>query len=278
MFSREKAWRARLREALGRIHGLSLAYRMRDLWRSTAYIGRVTQSGEDGLPLPSPDLIQLVAGTPETAWFMRSGERAAESIRNALARHGVDLDSMQSILDFGCGCGRVVRHWRRLPARIYGSDANRRLIDWCRRNLPFAAFATNSDRPPLSYREGQFDLVYALSVFTHLPDDMQRPWMAELHRVTRSGGYVLLSIHGDRYLPDLTADERRKFVAGELVVRGADAAGRNECGAYHPAAYVQGVLAAGFDLIDHVPEGATGNPPQDLVLLRKLPLSPVPDV
>lgn len=251
------------------MHLLQSAYQLRDLWRSAAYIGRRSDLGEDGLPLPSPDLIHLVAGTPEVAWFIQGGARAAESIRGALMANGIDLNSMRSILDFGCGCGRVVRHWVRLPARVCGSDSNGRLIRWCRRNLPFATFATNGARPPLAYGEGQFDLVYALSVFTHLPEHMQRSWMAELHRVTRLGGYVLISLHGERYLAQLTPDERRRFEAGQLVVRGADAPGRNECGAYHPAAYVRSVLAEGFRLIDHIPEGATGNPHQDLVLLRK---------
>jgi SAM-dependent methyltransferase len=185
---------------------------------------------------------------------------------------------MRSILDFGCGCGRVVRHWANLAAEVHGSDMNGRLIRWCRRNLPFATFATNRAHPPLPYRDGQFDLVYALSVFTHLPAHIQRPWMEELHRVTRPGGYVLLSLHGDRYLPDLTPDERRRFEAGELVVRGADAPGRNECGAYHPAAYVQSVLAAGFRLMDHLAQGARGNPHQDLVVLRKEPVPSHPAV
>jgi SAM-dependent methyltransferase len=272
MPSRDGAWRALLREALARTRALNLAYHLRDLWRSVADIGRNHEVGADGLPIPSPNLIHLVAGTPESAWFLQGGRLAAESIRQALAGNGVELDSLRSILDFGCGCGRVVRNWVNLPAEVHGSDMNGRLIRWCRGNLPFATFATNRSHPPLPYGEGQFDLVYALSVFTHLPEHMQRPWMDELHRVTKPGGYVLLSLHGERYLPDLTPDERRRFEAGELVVRGGDAPGRNECGAYHPAAYVQRVLAAGFRLIDHVPEGAKGNPHQDLVVLRKEPV------
>jgi 2-polyprenyl-3-methyl-5-hydroxy-6-metoxy-1,4-benzoquinol methylase len=242
MPSRDGARRALLRGALARAHALSLAYHLRDLWRSMAYIGRRAEVGEDGLPVPSPNLIHLVAGTPESAWFLYGGRLAADSIRQALAKNGVELDSMRSILDFGCGCGRVVRNWARLPAQVHGSDSNGRLIRWCRRHLPFATFATNRPHPPLPYGDGQFDLVYALSVFTHLPAHMQRPWMEELNS---------------------------RFEAGELVVRGADAPGRNECGAYHPAAYVQNVLAAGFRLMDHLPQGARGNPHQDLVVLRK---------
>ena len=75
---------------------------------------------------------------------------------------------MGSILDFGCGCGRVVRWWRDLPAEIHGSDFNPTLVRWCRENLPFGVFEVNRPEPPLPYPDDSFDLVYALSVLTHL--------------------------------------------------------------------------------------------------------------
>jgi hypothetical protein len=111
-------------------------------------------------------------------------------------------------------------------------------------------------------------LIYALSVFTHLPARLQRDWMDELRRVLAPGGYLLLSFHGTAYLDVMTDDERMAFQAGRLVVRDGPP-GSNFCGAYHPERYVREVLAAGFSVVDLVVEGATGNPPQDLLLLRK---------
>ena len=262
-------WRTAARRGLHRVGLLEAAYRARDLWRSASHVGRSVPPASDGLPLPPPDLVLLVAGTPDASWFLIGGERAAGSIRSMLARNGVELDSLRSILDFGCGCGRVIRHWRTLAAEVHGSDMNRRLVGWSRRHLPFATFAVNGPRPPLPYEAGRFDLVYALSVFTHLPEGMQRPWMEELRRVTAPGGHVLFSVHGERYLPELTPPERARFEKGLLVVRGADAPGRNACGAYHPLAYVRETLTRGLELVEYAPEGAQGNPHQDLVLLRK---------
>lgn len=261
--------RGPVRDALSRVGLLELAFRLRDRWRSLAYLGRNPAIGPDGLPLPSPDLIRLVAGTSDVAWFLKAGEKAAESIASALTKRGVDLASGGSILDFGCGCGRVVRHWSRMRARIHGCDANPLLVEWCRRNLPFAAFEVNRAKPPLPYADGAFDLVCALSVFTHFPAHLQQPWIEELHRVTRPGGHVMLSVHGESYVPELTPDERRRFEAGELVVRGADAVGRNACAAFHPPAYVHRVLGGRFKVVDHLPQGAAGNPDQDLVVLNK---------
>ena len=73
--------------------------------------------------------------------------------------------------------------------------------------------------PPLAFSEGTFGLVYAFSVFTHLPAELQRQWPEEPLRVLRRGGYLLLSFHGTAYAARLTHDERAEFEAGRLVVR-----------------------------------------------------------
>ena len=64
-------------------------------------------------------------------------------------------------------------------------------------------------------------------------------------------------------------DQRERFERGELVVRWAEIAGTNLCSAYHPERYLRETFADGFELVELVPEGALGNPTQDLVLLRK---------
>jgi len=128
---------------------------------------------------------------------------------------------------------------------------------------------TNALAPPLPFPAEGFDLVYALSVFTHLTAPLQGDWMHELRRVVVPGGHVVLSVHGARYADELTADERARFDQGELVVRESREAGTNRCGAYHPERYLRETLAAGLEMRALIPEGATGNPHQDLVILRK---------
>ena len=183
-------------------------------------------------------------------------------------RHERPLETLGSLLDFGCGCGRVTRWWHDLDAEVYGSDADARAVDWCRANLRFGHFAANGLAPPLRYDDASFDLVYAFSVLTHLTEDLQRPWLEELDRVLLPGGLLVLSTHGERYLERLSPGERARFEAGELVVRWGGVAGTNLCTTFHPRAYLER-LADGFELLEHVPEGATGNPHQDLSVLRK---------
>jgi SAM-dependent methyltransferase len=205
-----------------------------------------------------------VAGTADGDWFLRSGRAAYDAIAAAIR-----LDDADAVLDFGCGCGRVLRYWSDHDGPVHGSDRNEPAVRWCRRNLPFAQLERNGLSPPLAYADETFDLVYALSVFTHLTEELQIAWRDELHRVLRPGGRVLLTTHGSAYLPRLERAERTRFERGELVVRWSDLPGSNLCSAYHPERYVRDTLARGFVLETIEPEGARGNPTQDLVVLRR---------
>jgi SAM-dependent methyltransferase len=218
----------------------------------------------DGPPLPPRRLMVRVAGTADADWFLRSGRAAYD----AIVAH-VPLAAVESVLDFGCGCGRVTRYWNEFAGGVAGSDVNAKAIDWCRQNLGFASFERNALAPPLVFDAASFDLVYALSVFTHLTAELQLAWRDELLRVLRPGGTLLVTTHGRSYVPRLDPDERRRFERGELVVRWGDAPGTNLCSAYHPEPYLRDTFADGFQFLELEPEGARGNPTQDIVLLRK---------
>jgi SAM-dependent methyltransferase len=255
---------------LGHAGLLAPAYRSYERLRAARLPHSPQPAAADGLPVPPPHLIVRVAGTPDLAWFLESGRLAATSIRDALQRAGSPIEELSSILDFGCGCGRVVRNWAVLDAKVAGSDLSGGAIDWCREHLPFARFETNGLSPPLAFDDESFDLAYALSVFTHLPEAIQHAWMDELRRVVRPGGFVLLTTHGERYVERLDDDERRRFRAGELIVRWAGVPGTNLCTTFHPASWVrERLLPHGFEEIEFAPEGAAGNPYQDLFLLRR---------
>lgn len=231
------------------------------------------ETAPDGLAFPPASLIKAVAGTSDRSWFWEGGALGAETVVDLLARRGIALEDLDRVLDFGCGCGRVLRHLRaRAPGRgprLYGSDYNRKLVKWCRRSLPFAEVATNRLHPPIRYTDGMFDLIYAFSVFTHLTVPLQRAWMDELHRVLRPGGLLIISVHGDFYLDQLSGPERDRYQSGESVVWSDDGAGTNRCAAFHSERCVREQLTRGFEVLEFAPEGARGNPRQDAYLLSR---------
>lgn len=223
------------------------------------------------LPLPPPALMRLVQNSPDPAWFTFGGTLATDDIRTLLIRNGLRLEGFERILDFGCGVGRVLRHWHgTVPGEIHGTDYNEALVAWCRGHLPFRVVRNGLD-PPLSYADSYFDFIYAFSVFTHLDKQRQLRWMTELIRVTQPGGHLLITTQGTRHLRLLDDAERTALSAGELVVQRAELAGRNRCLAFHPESWVRAHLAGEMEIVDYAPWGAAGLVGQDMYLLRKPP-------
>jgi SAM-dependent methyltransferase len=221
---------------------------------------------DDGLPLP-PARMRAQVGPlhADARFFLESGKHNAELVRSL-----VPLDGVGALLDWGCGCGRVLRHWAGLQhTGVHGCDINPKMVAWCDVNLPFAQVAVNEITPPLPYPDASLDLVYALSVLTHLPEDLQHAWVRECRRVLKPGGRLLFSTMGQHYLTlqRLSEAERRSFEAGNLVVLCEGAPGTSLCSAYHPPAYVREQLAAGFDPIAFRAAAEDGR--HDIHLLRK---------
>ena len=194
---------------------------------------------------------------------------AAQTVLHTLEANAIRLADQDSVLDFGCGCGRVIRHLNQFSG-LHGTDTNRKAIEWCADHLQFARFHTNELAPPLRYQDGQFGLVYAFSVFTHLPEDVQILWVDEFRRIIRPGGHLIISTHGEFYLAQLTSGEQQDFRNGSLVLKSDGPPGSNRYCAYHPNSYVAQSLTRGFQIAHFVPEGAKGNPNQDLYLLRRI--------
>jgi 2-polyprenyl-3-methyl-5-hydroxy-6-metoxy-1,4-benzoquinol methylase len=221
-----------------------------------------------GIPVPPAALRHLVSWTDDLSVFLELGRAGADWLTGILARHNPPVaGSPIRILDFGCGCGRVLRHLRSLPdADLHGCDCNALAVRWCQTHMPFAHFQTNGFAPPLSAENDRFDMIYACSVFTHLPETAQRQWLAEFQRVLAPKGILVITTHGEQFFDRLSRAEQQRFRAGELILRESAYPGANVCAAFHPEAFVRSVLARGFDLLEAMPSIAT--PPQDAYVLR----------
>ncbi len=232
---------------------------------------------DDGLPRPPDRLLYLVSGSLNWDWYIKSGFSDAEEIRSAVSRAGSDLPSLSPVLDFGCGSGRLIRHFASFAPDIglYGVDYNGRLVEWCRENFPFASFSTNDPLPPLKFQDEMFGLIYAYSVFTHLPEDAQIAWRNEMSRVLRPGGYLWMTVLNgtDANMRKLTASESAAYQKGEFVIRFAGAAGANLCTAYPPDAYMDRFFRSsdGWKVIERLQSGPEWGPGvQDHLLIQRL--------
>jgi SAM-dependent methyltransferase len=148
--------------------------------------------------VPGPELRFNVVGPIDIPGFVAGGKCTAEDIETALAQSGSSFDGIGRALDFGCGCGRLlleaVRRWPHV--QWSGSDVDARGVEWCAANLPGARVLVNPPLPPLPFPDGEFDLIWCGSVFTHLDENRQDAWLAELRRALAPGGHLLASVHG----------------------------------------------------------------------------------
>lgn len=222
-------------------------------------------------PLPGPHLRFSVAGTDDPEVFLTLGKAGYAALQASLAHAGADISSLGRVLDFGCGVGRVLRYWHQQPVEMHGADVNPELTAWSAENLTFAKVRTNVPGPQLDYPDEYFGFVYALSVFTHLPEEIQLPWLRELTRVLRPGGLLYFTTHGDSYRKMLTGEMLERYNTGTFVSNNDNRPGSNYFGTFHPPAYVHGrmIIPLGLELLEFIPEGAAGNPTQDSWLVRK---------
>jgi SAM-dependent methyltransferase len=153
-------------------------------------------------PYPPPELMarigRLLRGHDEE-WLRDTYERSGAARKRAILETlpaGYSFEGRR-VLDFGCGAGRVLRQF--LPeaesGEFWGCDLHAPTISWLSENLsPPMRFYVN-DEMPLPHPDGHFDLVYALSVFTHITYDWSS-WLLELHRVLKPDGLFLATFMG----------------------------------------------------------------------------------
>ncbi len=102
---------------------------------------------------------------------------------------------MNSVLEMGVGLGRLIIHYLPFNIELHGCDVTQPVADWTTERLGDRINITKTELdPPLPYDDGQFDFVYANSVFTHVPNNQVAAWTEELARVIRPGGHLIFTM------------------------------------------------------------------------------------
>ena len=172
------------------------------------------------VPVPPAILRYRVSELLSVSEFLRIGEGCASLIRQRVDDMGIAIGSTHRVLDFGCGCGRTIA-WllRDSDAEFHGVDVDRDAVDWCKNHLRDGHFLANASIPPLPYPDEYFDVVYCLSVFTHLNESMQDLWIQELSRILKPGGVLLLTIYGKGVTEGLDEETKSALNLDGLVHR-----------------------------------------------------------
>jgi SAM-dependent methyltransferase len=184
---------------------------------------------ETELPFP-PDEMRRLVGHTDVAKFDNPG--------GDLLFPDIPAEAYDSVLDFGCGCGRVARQLiqqRPRPRAYLGIDAHRGMVQWCQRHLapraPGFRFEHHDVLIPAFNPGGRgevadlpgpprsFSLVHAWSVFTHLVEPHAVHYLREVERVLREDGYF----HSTWFLFDKTGFPMMQEFQNALYINPADA-------------------------------------------------------
>ena len=150
-------------------------------------------------PLPPPELGARVFSVPIGDYERAYDELGAQTMRKIVELVPDDFEwDGAKVLDFGSGPGRTLRHFMPMADKteLWGADIHEPSIDWMRDNLsPQINAWQSAHMPPLGLEHGTFDLIYSVSVFTHLADG-SLPWLLELHRLLKPGGIMIATYMG----------------------------------------------------------------------------------
>jgi SAM-dependent methyltransferase len=103
------------------------------------------------------------------------------------------------VLDFGCGAGRTLQALTSHAggAELWGCDIQEGSIAWAIEHLPPATrFLVNAAEPPLDVPDCSFNLIYGMSVFTHITDPWAA-WVLEMRRLLAPGGLGVFTFLGE---------------------------------------------------------------------------------
>jgi SAM-dependent methyltransferase len=247
-------------------------------------MSRIDEIGRE-FPVPPDDLMWRVTDSTDPEWFLDSGLQSRRDLERALGVAGCELAQARRILDYGCGCGRMLRWFADLdgPA-IHGIDIDADAIAWAREHLTFAQLHVGPGVPPTDFEDDYFDLVVNHSVFTHLDAEYQDRWMAELQRISADDALLVLSASTEtpfheyeESLRDAGVDPSpaRERIARDGILHITEDSWRGGPfpdfyhSTFHAPWYLLEHWQQWFELVAYIPRGNLGF--QDTVVMRNRP-------
>lgn len=134
-------------------------------------------------------------GDAEEREFWEEGERALDL---ALELLGLDLEPGSSIVDIGCGVGRITRALAKRAGLVYGVDVSPEMLDRARQHNPGLSnvrWLLGDGSSLAGIEDGSVDGCVSLVVFQHIPEPGPiLAYVREIGRVVRPGGYAAVQV------------------------------------------------------------------------------------
>lgn len=146
--------------------------------------------------------VLMKPGTRNGGWdpaeFLATGREEVDRAMSQLATL-TDLDQIHTVLDFGCGAGRLTQALTAYATDVTGLDVSPSMLDVARRldeTDGRCSFVHNTLDDLSLFESAKFDLVYSSLVLQHLPPESARAYLHEFARVVRPGGSIVVQVAG----------------------------------------------------------------------------------
>jgi len=237
---------------------------------------------DDGVPIPPSWLTQAFTSKPDALDYLQGGTIAAKMVTDLAATGGVTVTSKSRVLDFGCGAGRVARSLRKSThAELVGYDLYAPAIRWCQAHMSFGRWEHGLSEPPLKEENESFDLIYAISVLTHLNEAHQDLWLAEWKRLLRPGGVLIATFRSEQFIEQFIRPRSTPYadkISAALSAAGfAHVTDEGWAGvfpdfyndSFHTPDYVKARWGRELEIVGIHPPAAFPGSRQDVAVLRK---------
>jgi SAM-dependent methyltransferase len=184
-------------------HGESQAQLLRQLGPNSVR----ARLRRDPIAIPAPEDRQGYSVDDDLAYWL-SGLGDSLFLEHVAVERGRPLEAGRRVLDVGCSSGRVLRHLHTSDPELelFGVDIARVHVEWARQHLPSAiTVAQTTVLPQLPFEDASVDVVYGLSLFTHVAD-FEEALLLEVRRILRPDGFALFTFHNERLWNDLCLD------------------------------------------------------------------------
>lgn len=148
--------------------------------------------------------------------YLADGWRTLSELMLLLEAVDRPLLKTPSVLEFASGHGRFTRHLVKAlgPTRVVVSDVVPSAVEFSRRTFGVEGFLSASTPEAVQW-PGRYDLVFVLSLFSHLPKATWSRWLKVLFDAVAPGGLLVFSTHGIKaaHFDHVTLDAEGYFFA-----------------------------------------------------------------
>lgn len=163
---------------------------------------------------PRDDIFRFIASSPSSLNpvrdYLADGWRTLSELMVVMEKLDRPLIKISSLLEFASGYGRLTRHLARvLPGRVTCADVMPGSVEFLREQFDVEAFYSSFEPETIEFPR-RYEVVFVLSLLTHLPVEVWGRWLRKLATAVEPGGVLIFTVHNEDVLRDqlgVTFDE-----------------------------------------------------------------------